>query len=78
MITMLAHFSCLINIFFLSLSTLILSYFSFTSLQGATMQARAFGSNMKRLKDSQLFTLYILDNLWLIIVSFVYSLAIIV
>jgi len=47
-------------------------------LQGATMQARAFGSNMKRLKDSQLFTLYILDNLWLIIVSFVYSLAIIV
>jgi len=29
MITMLAHFSCLINIFFLSLSTLILSYFFF-------------------------------------------------
>ena len=42
MITMLAHFSCLINIFFLSLSTLILSYFFFYWFQGATMQARAF------------------------------------
>ena len=54
MITMLAHFSCLINIFFLSLSILILSYFFFYWFQGATMQARAFGSNMKRLKDSWL------------------------
>ena len=54
---MLAHFSCLINIFFLSLSTLILSYFFFywfARCNYSTMQARAFGSNMKRLKDSWL------------------------
>ena len=53
MITLLAHFLCLISIFFLQSQHIdfYVIFLYFTGLQGVTIQARALRRYMKRLKD---------------------------
>ena len=66
---MLAHFSCLINIFFLSLSTLILSYFFFYWFAGCNYASACIWQQheaaQRQLDEGKVYALFDFTVRWL-------------